>query len=178
MLDHTAHPAAPVVVALPSQIDFTTQDPAYDRLYAAFARGAAVVIADLTETDFCDCASLRHLVTVQHRAAARQAQLRLVIPSSGPVRRLAALMDLDHQLAVYPTLQEAVAAGPLPDLNAPGASRPIAALKVTMTDITDLTAASQLHTLRWQAWLGGLGRGLGAPRGAPGWPTPGTPRPH
>jgi anti-anti-sigma factor len=111
MLDHKAHPAAPVVVALPSQIDFTTQERAYDRLYAAFASGATVVIADLTGTAFCDCASLRHLVTVQHRAAARQAQLRLVIPPGGLVRRLATLMQLNHQLPVYLSLREAVAAG-------------------------------------------------------------------
>jgi anti-anti-sigma regulatory factor len=114
MLDQKAHPAAPVVVALCSQIDFTTQDRAYDRLYAAFASGATVVIADFSDTDFCDCGSLHHLVTVQHRAAARKAQLRVVIPPAGLIRRLAALMNLDRQLAVYPTLREAIAAGPPP----------------------------------------------------------------
>jgi anti-anti-sigma factor len=124
MLDQKAHSAAPVVVTLPSQIDFTTQDQAYDRLYAAFASGAAVVIADFTDTAFCDCSSLRRLVTIQHRAAAREAQLRLVIPSVGPVRRLATLMDLDRQLPVYPTLRQAAAAGPLPGLNTPGHRAP------------------------------------------------------
>src|SRR5207302_6181841 len=168
MLDQKAHPAAPVVVALCSQIDFTTQDRAYDRLYAAFASGATVVIADFSDTDFCDCGSLRHLVTVQHRAAARKAQLRVVIPPAGLIRRLAALMNLDRQLAVYPTLREAIAAGPPPGLNAPGASRPIAARTVTMTDIIDLIAASHLHVLRWQARLGALGRRLGAPPPGPG----------
>lgn len=102
MLDQKAGPTAPAVVALPCQIDLTTQDLAYDRVYAAFTSGATVVIADFTDTDFCDCGSLRRLVTVQQRAAARKAQLRLVIPPGGLIRRLAALMDLDHQLPVYP----------------------------------------------------------------------------
>ena len=37
-----------------------------------------------------------------------------------------------------------------------------------MTDIIDLIAASQLHVLRWQAWLGEQGRRLGAPPPVPG----------
>jgi len=168
MLDQKAGPAAPAVVALPCQIDITTQNRAYDRLYAAFTSGATVVIADLTGTDFCDCGSLRRLVAVQQRAAARKAQLRLVIPPGGLIRRLAALMDLDHQLPVYPTLREALAAGPRPVPNSPGASRPIAARTVTLTDIIDLIAASHLHILWWQAWLGGLGRRLDAPPPGPG----------
>jgi anti-anti-sigma regulatory factor len=163
MLDQKARLAAPVIVALPPQIDFTSQDQAYDRLYTAFASGAAIVIADFTDTAFCDCASLRHLVTVQYRAAAREAQLRLVIRPGGLVHRLATLMDLYRLLPVYPTLRQAVAAEPLPDLDPPGASRPIAARTVTMTDIIDLIKASQLHILRWQAWLGVLSRRLGAP---------------
>jgi anti-anti-sigma regulatory factor len=168
MLDQKAGPTAPAVVVLPSQIDFATQDQAYDRLYAAFASGATVVIADFTGTAFCDCGSLRHLVTVQHWAAARKAQLRLVIPPGGLIRRQAALMDLDHQLPVYPTLREALAAGPLPDPNFQGASPSVAARTVTMTDIIDLIAASHLHIVWWHAWLGGQGRRLGAPPPGPG----------
>jgi hypothetical protein len=37
-----------------------------------------------------------------------------------------------------------------------------------MTDIIDLIAASHLHVLRWQAWLGALGRRLDAPPAGPG----------
>ena len=154
---------APVVVALPAQIDVTHLDRAYDRLYAAFAAGATVVIADFTATARCDCVSLRHLLTVQHRATAREAQLRLVIPPGGLMHRLAALMDLDQQLPIYSTLSEATAAGALPGVNEPGAPRIIAARTVAMTDIIDLIEASQLHILRWQGWLEELGRRPGAP---------------
>jgi hypothetical protein len=43
------------------------------------ASGAAVVIADFTVTSFCDCASLRRLLTVQQGAAAQGIKLRLLI---------------------------------------------------------------------------------------------------
>lgn len=62
-----------VVIRLAAEIDLTNRDQVYDQLCAAFAGGAAVVVADLTATSFCDCGSLRCLLAVQHRAAAREA---------------------------------------------------------------------------------------------------------
>jgi anti-anti-sigma regulatory factor len=148
---------APVIVRLPAQIDITSAERAYDRLYAAFASGASVVIADFTATMFCDCSSLRRLAAIQNRAAARDAQLRLAIPPGGPVHRVAQLMDLDHLLPVFPSSQEAAAAGPVPRLNAPGLPRR-PRRTATMADIIDLGGASRLHILRWQAQLGQLRR--------------------
>jgi anti-anti-sigma factor len=102
----------PAVVPLPAEIDLTTHERAFDRLYAAFAAGAPVVIADLTATTFCDCASLRRLVTIQRQAAAQNARLRLAIPPDSPVRRLARLLDLDREVQLYP-LRAAVQTGAL-----------------------------------------------------------------
>ena len=96
-----------VVVPLMAEIDLTNSEQVYDRLDAAFAAGAAVVIADFTTTWFCDCASLRRLLTVQRRAAARGGQLRLVIPPGSPVERLAALIGVNGHLRIYPSLEEA-----------------------------------------------------------------------
>jgi anti-anti-sigma factor len=101
------HPRTPVIVTLSGQIDLTTHERAFDQLYAAFAAGAPVVIADLTATTFCDCASLRRLVTIQRQAAAQNARLRLAIPPDSPVRRLARLMDLDREVQLYPSAREA-----------------------------------------------------------------------
>jgi anti-anti-sigma factor len=110
-------PRTPVVVALPAEIDLTSYERAYEQLYAAFAAGAPLVIADLTATTFCDCASLRRLVTIQRQAAAQNAQLRLAVPPHSPVRRLAWLMDLDRQVQLYPSPGEAA--------ETPGISRPV-----------------------------------------------------
>jgi anti-anti-sigma factor len=107
-----ANPA--VVVPLAAEIDLTNNEQAYDRLCAAFVAGAAVVIADFTATSFCDCSSLRRLLAVQQRAAAGGGQLRLVIPSGSPVRRLADLMEMNGRLHIYPSAREASAWTPTP----------------------------------------------------------------
>jgi anti-anti-sigma factor len=99
----------PVVVPLAAEIDLTNCELACGRLCAAFAVGAAVVIADLTTTWFCDCASLRRLLAVQRQAASCGAQLRLVIPPGSPVRRLAILTGLDEPLRIYSSVREATA---------------------------------------------------------------------
>lgn len=57
-------PRAAVIVTMSADIDLTNQDQAYDQLYAAFASGASVVIADFTGTSFCDCSSMRRLLAV------------------------------------------------------------------------------------------------------------------
>lgn len=155
MLRHQGR-AAPVIVALPGQIDLTNQERACNQLYAAFACGAAVVIADLTATTFCDASSLRRLVTLQHRAAAHDAQLRLAITPGGPVHRVAELMDLDHLLPVYASPGEAAAAGSLPRLNAPRRTGRTTGGPATAADITSLIWASHQHILCWQARLGQL----------------------
>ena len=98
---------AAVVIPLAAEIDLTNNERACARLNEALAGGAAVVIADLTATWFCDCASLRRLLAVQQRAAASGAQLRLVMPYGSLVRRLAELTGLDQPLRIYPSVREA-----------------------------------------------------------------------
>ena len=98
-----------VVVTLAAEIDLTNNERACGQLDAAVARGAAVVVADLTSTRFCDCASLRRLLAVQQRAASCGVQLRFVMPSGSPVRRLADLTGLDKPLHIYPSVREATA---------------------------------------------------------------------
>lgn len=98
-----------VVVPLTAEIDLTNSEWACRQLNAAFARGAAVVVADLTSTRFCDCASLRRLLAVQQRAASFGGQLWFVMPSGSPVRRLADLTGLDRLLHICPSVREATA---------------------------------------------------------------------
>ncbi len=98
-----------VVVPLAAEIDLTSYEQVYDRLYTALVSGAAVVVADFTPTWFCDCASLRRLLAVQQQAAAQGRQLRLVIPPGSPVRRLADLIGLDGQPHIYASSSEASA---------------------------------------------------------------------
>lgn len=164
MLDQEARRAT-VIVPFPAEIGITRQERAYDQLYAAFANGAAVVVADFSATRRCDCSSLRHLVTIQHRVAASGAELRLAIPPDGPVHRMAALINLDRQLPVFPNAHAAASGRRFLPLNA--RSPRTGGKTVTGADIVDLMKASELHILRWQAWLGELRRSAGSPPPGP-----------
>lgn len=149
-------------MALPAEIDLTNAEQAFAGLCAAFTSSASIVIADFTGTAFCDCSSLRRLLGVPHRAGARPGQLRLVIPPGSPVRRLAAVIDLNRWLPVYASPAEAAAARtPTAGLPAQQAGGPAA--PETTADITDLIAAGQLHIMRWQARLGQLRAGGAGP---------------
>ena len=98
-----------VIVALPAEVDLSNADQVYDRLVAALASGAAVVIADFTGTRFCDCACLNCLLRVHNQAAGHNAQLRLVIPPGAPVRDVVKLLGLHQQLPVYASIDAAQA---------------------------------------------------------------------
>lgn len=98
-----------VVVTLAAEIDLTNNERACGQLDAAVARDAAVVVADLTSTRFCDCSSLRRLLAVQQRAASGGVELRFVMPSGSPVLRLAGLTGLDELLNIYSSVREATA---------------------------------------------------------------------
>ena len=110
-----AHPSriSPTVVTLPAEIDMTNSDRAGADLEAAVAPGVIIVVADMTATTFCDSRGIRALVLAHKHAAAGGAELRLVVPSASVVRVLTVL-GLDHCLAIYPSLHEAVAVQPGP----------------------------------------------------------------
>ena len=99
----------PVVVTLPAEIDFTVADEVTDQICAAFAPGVTVVVAGLTATTFCDSSGLRYLLLAYERAGASGMQLRFAVPPGGPVQRALELTGVHRVLAVYPTLDGAMA---------------------------------------------------------------------
>jgi anti-anti-sigma factor len=98
---------------LPAEIDMANADRVGADLQAAFAVGVATVVADMTATAFCDSRGIHALVMAHQRATASGAELRLVVPSTC-VLRVLALTGLDRWLAIYPSLQEALAVQPAP----------------------------------------------------------------
>jgi len=106
-------PAAPVVIRLPAKIDLISAERVGEQLCSAFTLGAAIVIADLTSTLFCDSAGIRQFVLAHNYANAYGAQLRFVMPERN-VLRVLAMTGLDQFLSVYPSLDEALSAAPAP----------------------------------------------------------------
>jgi anti-sigma B factor antagonist len=110
------HGPGPVVLRLPAEIDMTNAERVGEELCSAFTRGAAVVIADLTSTVFCDCAGARQFVLAHDYANARDAQIRFVMSGRNMLRVLT-LTGLDRLLSIYPSLDAALSAGLAPDMD-------------------------------------------------------------
>jgi anti-sigma B factor antagonist len=97
---------------MPAEIDLTSAAAVGQELARAIDSGthsgARIVVADLSATVFCDSTAIRTLLEAADHAAASGAELRLVVPDSGPVRRIIDLLRLGQVLPVYPTLPAAL----------------------------------------------------------------------
>jgi anti-sigma B factor antagonist len=112
--------AEPVVVRLPAKIDLLSAERVGEQLCAAFTLGAAVVIADLSSTLFCDSAGIRQFVLAHNYANAHGAQMRFVVPERN-ILSVLMMTGLDRFLSVYPSLEAALSARPAPDSDAASA---------------------------------------------------------
>jgi len=104
------------VVVFPEHVDVSAAAHVGEQLLAAFDRGAAVVIADMSATASCDGACADAMASAFQQAAVRRAELRLVATTPA-VRRQLAAKGLDRLVPVYPSLEAAVADE---ELNGPG----------------------------------------------------------
>jgi anti-anti-sigma factor len=98
------------VVAFPEHVDMSNAAQTREQLRAVFDRGAAVVIADMSATVWCDDVGVDAVAQACQHATIRQAELRLVATSPA-VRRLLAAEGLDRLVPVYSSLEAAIAAG-------------------------------------------------------------------
>jgi len=110
MTDREIHPP-PVIVTLPSYINAANAEQATEQISTAFTPGATIVIADLTSAACRDRSALRHLLKAHRKATARGRQVRFVIRPGGSLQRITKFSDIHPPLAVYPTLQHAIAGG-------------------------------------------------------------------
>jgi anti-sigma B factor antagonist len=104
---------APPVIRLAAEIDVTNSDRVHSDLAAACLPGLAAVIADLTQTTFCDSSGVRALVQVHKLAASQGTELRLVVTSEA-VMRILELSGLTDILRIYPTIEAAIATAQAP----------------------------------------------------------------
>ena len=81
--------------------------------------GVTAVVADMTATTFCDASGARMLALVKSQATMQKTRLILVVPSAAVLRALS-LTGPDHLLPVYPSLDAALAAEPVPGRQASG----------------------------------------------------------
>jgi anti-anti-sigma factor len=98
-----------LVVALPAQLDETNAAEVRAELVAAVASRPHVLIADMTQTRWCDWAGAGALASAFGRSTAAGTQLRLVLTDE-TVRRVLSLNGLDSVIPVYADVALASAA--------------------------------------------------------------------
>jgi anti-anti-sigma factor len=117
-------PARPAVVILPAEIDIANAGRVGEELSSAIARGAGIVIADMTGTRFCDSSGISMLVQAHRQAAANRAELRLVVLATAVLRALK-LVRMDFLLPIYPSLDAALKPGAQPERELPAPAPPV-----------------------------------------------------
>jgi PAS domain S-box-containing protein len=98
------------VVTLPEHIGVGDSGPLGEQLLGLLDGGAAVLIADMTRTVSCDRPGADALVHARHRASAGGAQLRVAVTAPA-VRRVLEASGVDRLVSIYPSVEEASAAG-------------------------------------------------------------------
>ncbi len=93
-IGHTA------VVALPAEIDITIADQVREDLLSVVNQGAALLVADLANTTFCDSSGVSALVRAFRRAQADGGEMRLVVATPA-VQRVLALTGVDRLIDIY-----------------------------------------------------------------------------
>ncbi len=110
------------VVTLPEHIGAADSGSIREQLLELLDRGAAVLIADMTGTLSCDRSGAAALVRACQRASDGGAQLRVAVTAPA-VRQVLEASGLDRLVAIYPSVEAAIAAGALgviPLLSRPG----------------------------------------------------------
>jgi anti-sigma B factor antagonist len=91
------------VVTLPAEIDITNADNVREDLLSVLNQGAVLLIADLSNTTFCDSAGVSALVRTYRRAAASDSGMRLVVGTPA-VQRVLAITGVARLLDIYPSV--------------------------------------------------------------------------
>jgi anti-sigma B factor antagonist len=95
------------VIALPVEIDITNADQVREDLLSVVNQGAALLVADLSKTTFCDSSGISALARTFRRAQASGGAMRLAV-STPAVQRVLALTGVDRLLDIYPSVAAAL----------------------------------------------------------------------
>lgn len=101
------------VVTLPVEIDVTIAEAVRDELVAILEQGAALLIADLSSTEFCDSAGVSALVQAYRQASTSASAMRLVVGTPG-VQRVLSITGVDRLVDIFPSVAASLAGAPGP----------------------------------------------------------------
>jgi anti-sigma B factor antagonist len=96
------------VVGLPAEIDVTNADMVREDLLSVLNQGAALLIADMSKTNFCDSSGVSALVRTFRYAGTNAIALRLVV-STPAVQRVLSITGVDRLVDIYPSVAASLA---------------------------------------------------------------------
>ena len=96
------------VVTLPAEIDVTNADMVREDLLSVLNQGAALLIADMSKTNFCDSAGVSALVRTFRRASTSASAMRLVV-STPAVQRVLSITGVDRLVDTFPSVAASLA---------------------------------------------------------------------
>ncbi len=96
------------LVTLPPEIDVTNADMVREELLGVLNQGAALLIADLSKTSFCDSAGVSALVRVFRQAATSESAMRMVV-STPAVQRVLSITGVDRLVDTFPSVAASLA---------------------------------------------------------------------
>ncbi len=96
------------VVTLPTEIDVTNAGLVREELLSVLNQGAALLIADLSKTSFCDSAGVSALVRAFRRATISASAMRLVV-STPAVQRVLSITGVDRLVDTFPSVAASLA---------------------------------------------------------------------
>ena len=102
------HATGAAVVHVAGELDLVTTPALRDAIADALSSPPPLVVLDLTDVDFLASAGLSELIAAGERAQGRTT-LRIVAANRSTLRPLS-MTGLDSMLAVFPTVDEALAA--------------------------------------------------------------------
>jgi len=97
------------VVTTPQEIDISNAGLLREALLSATASGQAVIVVDMSGTEFCDSTGLNVLVRALAQAEQAGSELRLVMGGTG-VRRVLSVTGVAGMFRIYETLGQALQA--------------------------------------------------------------------
>ena len=97
-----------VVAHVSGEVDMTNAAYVREELVASVPNDALVLVIDLSGCRYLDSAAIEVVFDLSRRLGHRRQELRLVLPSASPLRRVLELTDVASVAPVHDSLDSAV----------------------------------------------------------------------
>ena len=98
-----------VIARVTGEVDMTNSRYVGEELTRSVPNDALHLIVDITDTRYIDSAGIELLFDLSRRLDRRRQDLRLVLPSESPLRRVLSLTEIESAAPVHDSLAAALA---------------------------------------------------------------------